>query len=307
MAIESVHTTGWDVKLNPSGGAAENVTRILRHQYDILIAHESGTRIGEDPEDLHRMRVAVRKMRTALRLFASLLDRKATKPLGEGLRRLGGSLGQVRDRDTALETLKAYWESAPPEDRDVLQSVVDEIGHRRQAYREELLLALDSERYLSFKNHIEQLLGSELPPGPDAPAFRGVVPRLISKSWKRVQSVGPEIPDKENERIHRLRLNCKHLRYLCEFTRPVTGKGLDFLRNSAMRVQETLGVVRDSERDLRLLENLAAEADSDAVKRLQTFFARRRDTALSEFTVTWNRMVFPEYQAWVRYHLNALR
>jgi CHAD domain-containing protein len=306
MAIESVHTTAWDVKLNPSGGVAENVTRILRHQYDILIAHESGTRSGEDPENLHRMRVAVRKMRTALKLFGSLPDRKAMKPFREELRWLSGCLGQVRDRDTALETLRTYCDTAPPEDRPVIQVIVDEIEKQRKALREELLLALDSERYISFKNNVEQLLGNGLPVRSDAPAFRDIVPRLIAKSWKRVQSVGPEIPGKEDERIHRLRLNCKRLRYLCEFTRPIIGKRLDFLRNSATRVQETLGIVRDSERDLRFLESLSGGTGPDAVRRLQTFFAHRTDTALSEFTVMWKRMVFPEYQAWVRYHLNCL-
>ena len=79
-----------------------------------MLANEAGTRLGEDIEALHDMRVSTRRMRAAYRIFADYYDQKIIAPFNKGLRRTGAMLGAVRDLDVLLEKAQA-WEAERPE------------------------------------------------------------------------------------------------------------------------------------------------------------------------------------------------
>ena len=71
-----------------------------------LIAHDPGTRLGDDPEELHQARVATRRLRAVLRAARPLLDPGWTESLRAELSWLGGALGPVRDLDVLLDHLR---------------------------------------------------------------------------------------------------------------------------------------------------------------------------------------------------------
>ena len=73
-----------------------------------MLANEAGTRLGEDIEALHDMRVSTRRMRAAYRIFADYYDPKIFAPFNKGLRRTGAMLGAVRDLDVLLEKAEAW-------------------------------------------------------------------------------------------------------------------------------------------------------------------------------------------------------
>ena len=77
---------------------------VLRRQLGVVRAKEPGTRLGEDPEELHDMRVATRRLRAALSLFAGVLPVRA-QAFREELGWLGRLLGAVRDLDVQLQSL----------------------------------------------------------------------------------------------------------------------------------------------------------------------------------------------------------
>src|SRR3712207_2014084 len=77
---------------------------ILRRHFAEMLAHEPGVRLGEDPEDLHDMRVATRRLRAALKLYADALPKRAERYESD-LRWVAGALGEVRDLDVHLELL----------------------------------------------------------------------------------------------------------------------------------------------------------------------------------------------------------
>ena len=79
---------------------------VLRRQLAVLRAKEPGTRLGEDPEELHDMRVATRRLRAALSLFEGVLPVRA-QVFREELGWLGRLLGAVRDLDVQLQGLAA--------------------------------------------------------------------------------------------------------------------------------------------------------------------------------------------------------
>ncbi len=92
---------------------------VVRRQLAVLRDKEPGTRLGEDPEELHDMRVATRRLRAALALFAVVLPVRA-QTYREELGWLGRLLGEVRDLDVQQEGLKemagtsaAEWSAGP--------------------------------------------------------------------------------------------------------------------------------------------------------------------------------------------------
>jgi CHAD domain-containing protein len=68
-------TLGEPVRSRPSDPAVHQLRAALDTRLRALLAHDPGTRTGEDPEDLHQMRVAVRRMRATLTAARPLLDR----------------------------------------------------------------------------------------------------------------------------------------------------------------------------------------------------------------------------------------
>src|SRR5262245_42493124 len=78
----------------------------LEAEYHALLAHDPGTRRGDDAEDLHQLRVATRRLRAFLRAARSLLDHDWAEALRSELGWLGGHLGPARDLDVMLERFR---------------------------------------------------------------------------------------------------------------------------------------------------------------------------------------------------------
>ena len=89
--------------------------KVIYLHFTRMLANEAGTRLGEDPEALHDMRVATRRMRAAFALFGAHFDKKTLKLFGKGLRRAGRTLGAVRDLDVLLDKARAHVVALPPE------------------------------------------------------------------------------------------------------------------------------------------------------------------------------------------------
>src|SRR4030095_9515489 len=83
----------------PEAPAVEQVRAMIEAQVRQIIANDPGTRLGQDPELLHQMRVACPRLRTLLREAASVLDPEWVEPLREEIGWLGDELGAVRDLD----------------------------------------------------------------------------------------------------------------------------------------------------------------------------------------------------------------
>ena len=115
-----------------------------------MLEHEAGTRKGDDPEELHDMRVATRRMRAALRVFGAYLDPDVMRPVDRGLRRTGRMLGAVRDLDVFHEKTMVYLDSLPEDRRGDLDPLLAVWQVRREHARAEMIEYFDSGRYPRF-------------------------------------------------------------------------------------------------------------------------------------------------------------
>ena len=237
---------------------------ILRKQFATMLAHEPGTRLGEDPEELHDMRVATRRMRAALKLFSAALPEQACFYRNE-LKWVGGVLGEVRDLDVQIEHFEKL-STEQEEDREAL-SVAKALKERRALAREHMPEALDSDRYDSFVSSYNGMLcrgpeGEEHEEGLANEPIVVVAPDLVYRRYKKWRKVGKDLSEESPpEEYHEFRKEGKRLRYTLEFLKDVYGKKVTIgLVKPLKELQDDLGRHQDLIVAAELLENVAAEA-----------------------------------------------
>ena len=129
--------------IDPSMSLGEVAFAVLRRQFAEMRDHEPGTRLGEDPEELHDMRVPTRRMRAAMKVFQGALPERAGW-LREELRWVAHALGDVRDLDVQIERLQAWKEEAGEETSRFLDKILTITHKRRAEARKNMLEVLDS-------------------------------------------------------------------------------------------------------------------------------------------------------------------
>ncbi len=237
-------------------------SQVLRDQVAEARAHVVGAMEGSDPEQLHDLRVAVRRMRAALRLFGRGLPAgySALNPASGGLKETGANLGRARDLDVQIGRLDS-WLRATGGANDPAASRAVKLFARDRA-----IARLALRRHLAgrvFEGRIAAVEAAAVAVGkirgPGEPA------RLLRRPSKRVLgAIGtaravPAIA----ENFHALRIDVKKLRYALEFLEP----GLLFSPRKLLRLlrsaQDTLGALQDAAVEQAVAEALIARAGDD--------------------------------------------
>jgi CHAD domain-containing protein len=212
-----------------------------------LLDHEQGVRGGDDPEAVHQMRVATRRLRSDLRTFRPVLDEAWLEPAVEELKWLGGLLGAVRDADVLISRLQHHASELAPRDQHAARALVARGADQRDQARIALLHALVGRRYLDLVERLARAT-EDIPvvEAEDKPAL-DVVPRLVRRPWKRlrraVKALGPEPADTE---LHRVRIRAKRARYAAEAAAPIAGKATRDYAQAMAHVQTVLGDHQDA-------------------------------------------------------------
>ncbi len=238
--------------------AAATLAAALKTQYDQLLAHDPGTRLGADIEELHQFRVATRRLRAFLRAGRELLDPAWSEPLRDELGWLGGELGPSRDLDVMIDRLKTEVESLG-EEAGAGRALVTLLEQDRDGLRQQLSDALMSDRYFAILDRLEQ---------PPALVDTDVTLEQIQAAEhgrlrKAIKDLGDEATD---EQLHRARIKAKRARYAAEL------RGDDEYVKAAKKLQDVLGEHQDAvvaQERLRVLAARAPEAATAAGRLLE--------------------------------------
>ena len=111
-ALAETGTSPSERPAGPPATAGDHILAYVRAQRDALIALDPAVR-RDLPDSVHRMRVATRRLRSALRSYGKVLDRAATDPLGAELKWLAGELGADRDHEVLTDRLTAALDELP--------------------------------------------------------------------------------------------------------------------------------------------------------------------------------------------------
>jgi CHAD domain-containing protein len=241
----------------PDDAMSEAGRKTFRFQYQKMLYHEPGTRLGEDIEALHDMRVATRRMRAAWRVFGEYFEPKAVSPFLKGLKRTGRALGPVRDLDVFCQKVQAYQASLPEAEQANVNGLVALLEAHRDAARARMIAYLDSEEYARFVARFGEFVETEgmgsrdVRPDDGHPhpyRVRHVAPMAIYERLAAVRSYDEwvTIPDPPLPRLHALRIACKRLRYTLEFFEQVLGPDVKTGIKEVVAVQDHLGALQDA-------------------------------------------------------------
>src|ERR1019366_1986637 len=235
----------------------------LEQQVDKLVMQDRGARVDE-PDAVHQMRVATRRLRSALATYRPLLDRERTDPVRQELKWLGQVLGRPRDTEVLHWRLRDLVAAQPVE--LVLGPVgarVDlELRDRHRGAHADLVAALDGDRYFRLLDALDALLADPPLTARAGKPARTQLPALVGRA------AGPadravahdRAPQERNQGLHGVRKSAKRARYAAESAVPVSGKPATRLAERMEALQDVLGEHQDSVAAQSLLLQLAMAA-----------------------------------------------
>jgi CHAD domain-containing protein len=229
---------------------------ILRRQLSIFLAKEPGTRLGDDIEELHDMRVASRRMRAAISLFRDTLPADVLR-LRPELAWIGQTIGAVRDLDVQLAQVDEWLALLPEADREPLGRLRALLVEEREAARTEMLAALDSPRYDRFVSRFAAVLRTRS--GSRTAAALAVAPDLVERRHASLRKAERRARrTAEPEAYHRLRIAGKRFRYALEFLSEVYPGETKQLIRRTVALQDLLGAFQDADVAIARLRELTA-------------------------------------------------
>jgi len=228
----------------------------LLEQFQALLLHEPRAWEGLDPEGVHQMRVATRRIRAALRAFKRVLPAEQTSILRTELKWVAGVLGDVRDLDVCTENFQHDEAEFSAADGDGLTPYQIHIGEQSQIARQQLVFCLSGPRYRQLKDSFSEFLRHgarettyrmKRPTNGKFESVGKTARRLIVKQYKKLLSDGRSIQSNSAaESLHTLRINCKRMRYLFEFFQSTYGKSLSPFIRRLTKLQNVLGEFQDA-------------------------------------------------------------
>jgi CHAD domain-containing protein len=232
----------------------------LRRYLSAWHLHEPGARLGDNPEELHDLRVAARRLDAILRQFRSSLPASFLR-IRPTLKIVLRALGDSRDLDVALSELKTFSRELPKSDRDSVEPLKRHLVSERGRARARMLSVLDSASVQKDLQELTSLLTAHSAASQQSsPELAlNVAPELIRRRYRKVRK-GADLltSDSSIEAYHEVRGYVKKLRYALEAVAVLYGKPADEMLRTLRRWQEKLGVQQDAAVASRRLKALAS-------------------------------------------------
>ena len=260
-----------DPALRPGSPAGQVVLAYLRAQFDAVKRLDPMVR-RDEPDSVHQMRVATRRLRSTLRSFGKIIRRSDTQELAGELKWLGDLLGEARDGEVLAGHLRAHLQQMPPEQvvGPVQARVQGHFAPARADAREAALAALDSRRYLSLLDELDRLVAE--PPltrraaRPAAAVLPAAVRRAYRKTARRMSRARRAASGPPGDTaLHEARKSAKQARYAGEVVTPAMGAQARRFTGRMKQLQSVLGdhhdtvIARQVARELGMAAHLAGE------------------------------------------------
>ncbi|MBT7809321.1 CHAD domain-containing protein [Candidatus Poribacteria bacterium] len=286
--------------------------KIAARLYSEVRAREPGVRRDADIEDLHKFRVATRRLRAALRAFRPVFGRAVLRDAAASTRAVARATNAARDLDVFIEAL---------EEDDFTTRVPTLMAHisgdRTVAIRG-TVDTLDGDAYDDLIRATESLL-VQIHPQTHAVERRRALrrvrdeaPRMIGIRLRRVLAYADGLAADDDERMHDLRIAIKQLRYVLEFVRDILPDDADKAVNELKALQDSLGDLNDCAVQRVYVAAHTSDAESQAnmsevervtLELLAVRIELRRERALARFLEEWNGFIDADRQRLLAFRL----
>jgi CHAD domain-containing protein len=271
LAAGAAATTGWettertaaaDVAPDEPGFVEESLAGLIRSflvtQYREIISGDEQLRSGRDA--IHPTRVATRRTRSVLRVFADLFEPEAAQSLDAELAWYAQALGRVRD----VQVMRAHLMDAMHELPDdvvfgpVAASLWRTFDRDEHAARDALDEVLASDRYALLLLELRAWIDTEpfgtLRPASDVRTYLRAAERTVDRKLRHAAAHADD-----DERMHSARKAAKRARYVAELAQPVAGKRARRMVKRSRKLQDKLGSLQDAVVAVEFLRRAGAE------------------------------------------------
>jgi CHAD domain-containing protein len=292
------------------GPVSTAVQSHLAEQLEELLLRDPSAR-RDVPDGVHRMRVATRRLRSALRTYRPLLDRRVSDPLREELRHLAGVLGEVRDAEVLRDRLLEAARALPPEDvlGPVPERIRTDLDAQHGLAHQRLVAELSGARYLALLESLVALVAA--PPWldraqrPAAQQLPNLVRRAVRALDRSIVQAASSGAGERDQQLHEVRKCAKQARYAAESTTSVIGRPAVAFAKAATRLQEVLGEHQDSVVACARLRQLGESAHASGENAytygvLQSVELRRAEVARAAYAKAQRRVEGKPLRRWLR-------
>jgi triphosphatase len=231
--------------------------RLVSSWWDTVRAHIPGVRVGVDPEHVHKLRVALRRLRTALKLFDDAFEPAALARLRASTRTLGRAFGAVRDLDVQRGALARWQRDFPTVEASAWLDIAERIERERTKARRVALALLGGDAWPEIQDDLDRCVA------PDPRGLRhtveAVAPHLLRRRVDRCVRALERVEDGGAAEAHALRIEVKNLRYSLDFLGEALAVDDGIVRRLAA-LQSVLGEVQDDVQTGELATRLVALA-----------------------------------------------
>lgn len=242
--------------------------------------YETGVLQDQDPEDLHQMRVSMRKLRSTMTGFSLALN----LPKNSGQKQVGKIariLGELRDLDVLLDTLNnQYKPNLPSLEKEQLNEVLITLKQRRIKIFKKVKYTLKSEFYCDLKTSLKQWLENPSYSKIANINIQDILPDLLLPQISRIllhegwfvainlpkdeQQINENLTaenvelllNNQGKSLHNLRKEAKKTRYQMELFTDFYGKDYQNYLNEIKEIQTILGDIQDSVVLTDILKNI---------------------------------------------------
>ena len=128
-------------------GIQQHLDKVLQHEPEVLT--------DKDPEELHQMRVGMRRLRSAITGFAPVLD-LPNGTQNKNIGKVSRCLGELRDLDVLLEAIdQRYYPNLPSKEQKAIKQVLSELNLQRQQTFKQVKKTLESKKYRQLKQELQ--------------------------------------------------------------------------------------------------------------------------------------------------------
>ena len=253
-----IAATAVDASMTIAEVAAANIHRY----WSDWQRHEPGARTGDDPEELHDLRVAGRRLDAILRQFRRSLP-DSLRNVRSTLKTVMRALGSVRDLDVSVSELDSFSRELSKSDRPSVEPLKLHLMAERGRARAQMLRVLDS---IWVRRNLQEMTTAMAAPGAAGQRFTAelalhAAPELIRRRYRKLRKRADRLtPDSSVDEYHEVRGQVKKLRYALEAVAVIYGKPADEMLRALRRWQEKLGVQQDASVASVRLNALASEA-----------------------------------------------
>ena len=297
----------------------------IRKHFKKSIKHRAGVLKDDDPEQLHQMRVGMRRLRTALQVFEQAIELPEAAS-HQRITKLSKRLGKVRDLDVLQMWLQKYMETTPldPDETQQLQRVLKHLQKQRRFYFARAKKMLKGRPYRQFAVAFERWLAQPSYHTQARLPIVDVIPDLLlplmselllHPAWlvaiagesahlhpipnMELVDLGPHLDHKGSD-LHDLRKHIKRVRYQTEFFLDFFSRAYRQQTEEFRTLQDILGELQDSVVLSEFLTQALGEAWPQQVPSLEHYFQQERLQLWQQWQILQQKYLDPEFRRLLR-------